>query len=45
MIRRARNLPRLVFCGYPSDLKYYTGGFLWMKRVADYVEKNGCYSS
>jgi glycosyltransferase involved in cell wall biosynthesis len=44
MIRRARNLPRLVFCGYPSDLKIYTGGFLWMKRVADYVEKNGCYS-
>ncbi len=44
IMRGARNLPRLVFFGYPSDLKCYTGGFLWMKRVADYVEENGCYS-
>ena len=34
---------KLLFFGYPSDLIDYTGGFLWMKKVADYIEKSGLY--
>jgi glycosyltransferase involved in cell wall biosynthesis len=34
---------RLLFFGYPSNLVNYTGGRLWMKKVADNIEKNGRY--
>jgi glycosyltransferase involved in cell wall biosynthesis len=34
---------RLLFFGYPSNLVNYTGGYLWMKKVADCIEKSGIY--
>ena len=34
---------RLLFFGYPSNLINYTGGYLWMKKVADCIEKSGIY--
>ncbi|MGN6347470.1 MAG: hypothetical protein ACTHME_07200, partial [Candidatus Nitrosocosmicus sp.] len=33
-----------MFFGYPSKSINYTGGHLWMKKVADHIEKNDCYS-
>lgn len=35
---------KLLFFGYPSKSINYTGGHLWMKKVADHIEKNDCYS-
>ena len=34
----------LLFFAYPSSLKNYAGGFLWMKKVADLIDKSGCYT-
>ncbi|HYP42548.1 MAG TPA: glycosyltransferase family 4 protein [Candidatus Nitrosocosmicus sp.] len=34
---------KLLFFGYPSNLINYTGGYLWMKKVADCIEKSGSY--
>jgi hypothetical protein len=34
---------KLLFFGYPSKSISYTGGLIWMKKVADHIEKNDCY--
>ncbi len=34
---------KLLFFGYPSNVINYTGGYLWMKRVADCIEKSGSF--
>ena len=44
MIKSNAKQIKLLFFGYPSSLKNYTGGFLWMKKVADLIDKSGCYS-
>ena len=43
MIKNKIEPIRLLFFGYPSNLVNYTGGRLWMKKVADNVEKSGRY--
>jgi hypothetical protein len=43
MIKNKIEQIRLLFFGYPSNLVNYTGGRLWMKKVADNVEKSGRY--
>jgi glycosyltransferase involved in cell wall biosynthesis len=44
MVKSNEKQIKLLFFGYPSSLKNYTGGFLWMKKVADLIDKSGCYS-
>lgn len=44
MVKSNAKQIKLLFFGYPSSLKNYTGGFLWMKKVADLIDKSGCYS-
>ncbi len=44
MIKSNAKQIKLLFFGYPSSLKNYTGGFIWMKKVADLIDKSGCYS-
>ena len=44
MIKSNAKQIKLLFFAYPSSLKNYTGGFLWMKKVADLIDKSGCYS-
>ena len=43
MVKRKANQIKLLFFGYPSKSINYTGGFLWMKKVADNIEKNHRY--
>jgi glycosyltransferase involved in cell wall biosynthesis len=43
MVNKGTKQFRLLFFGYPSNLINYTGGYLWMKKVADCIEKSGCY--
>lgn len=43
MMEKETRISKLLFFGYPSNLINYTGGFLWMKKVADCIEKTGCY--
>ena len=35
---------KIFFFGYPAKSMNYTGGFLWMKKVADYIEHSNRYS-
>ena len=35
---------KVLFFGYPANSMTYTGGFLWMKRVAGYIEKSNQHS-
>ena len=35
---------KVLFFGYPAKSLSYTGGFLWMKRVADQIENSNRYS-
>ena len=44
MIKRKTNQIKLLFFGYPSNATSYTGGLLWMKKVADHIDKNSHYS-
>jgi glycosyltransferase involved in cell wall biosynthesis len=44
MIKSKTNQVKLLFFGYPSNTTSYTGGHLWMKKVADHIEKNNHYS-
>ena len=44
MITSKTNQIKILFFGYPSNTISYTGGHLWMKRVADNIEKNNHYS-
>ena len=43
MMNRETKQFKLLFFGYPSNLISYTGGYLWMKKVADCIEKSGSY--
>ncbi len=43
MMNRETKQFKLLFFGYPSNLINYTGGYLWMKKVADCIEKSGSY--
>lgn len=36
--------PKILFFGYPAKTLNYTGGFLWMKKVADQIEDSNRYS-
>lgn len=42
VISKAKQI-KLLFFGYPSKSINYTGGLLWMKKVADNIEKNDRY--
>jgi glycosyltransferase involved in cell wall biosynthesis len=45
MFKNKTNQTKLLFFGYPSNATTsYTGGHLWMKKVADHIEKNSHYS-
>src|SRR5919107_3568980 len=44
MIKSETKQIKLLFFGYPSNTTSYTGGHLWMKKVADLIEKNSQYS-
>lgn len=44
IINEKKNPLKLLFFGYPSETVNCTGGFLWMKKVADYIEKSNNYS-
>ena len=45
MIKNKTNQIKLLFFGYPSNsATSYTGGHLWMKKVADHIDKNSHYS-
>jgi glycosyltransferase involved in cell wall biosynthesis len=35
---------KIMFFGYPAQSLSYTGGYLWMKKVADQIEKSNRYS-
>jgi len=43
VLQKQKKQSRLLFFGYPSKSINYTGGFLWMKKVADYIEKSESY--
>jgi glycosyltransferase involved in cell wall biosynthesis len=43
MMNKETKQSKLLFFGYPSNLINYTGGYLWMKKVADCIEKSGSY--
>ncbi|MDQ4073281.1 MAG: glycosyltransferase family 4 protein [Thermoproteota archaeon] len=40
VLQKQKKQSKLLFFGYPSKSINYTGGFLWMKKVADYIEKS-----
>jgi glycosyltransferase involved in cell wall biosynthesis len=43
MVKEKAKQIKLLFFGYPSKSVNYTGGLLWMKKVADNIEKNNRY--
>ncbi len=43
VLQKQKKLFRLLFFGYPSKSINYTGGYLWTKKVADYIEKDESY--
>ena len=35
---------KILFFGYPAKSMNYTGGFLWIKKVADLIDNSNRYS-